>query len=243
MIGWGISTCRQPMHRTLANVLLWGALAGTASLIGGCALTHARVNGEWVPRENQEYMGQPYLVHHDRPHPQPGGPSSGLTDHGGTIHGEVCGARIYYVVEHLGDSVQLTGQLDNRIPSELRVIEQLGGINVAGRIGQQQIDLQLSSDRLVMSIDEHVYNFHQRGDELISSLYIRTATGTELPPTASFEGASALFQMPPSVQAAILPLMVHCMVAVVLKNFGAEIPTLGFGGPQTALPRGTLLIQ
>src|SRR5262245_48538219 len=123
------------MPKTLANALLWGLLASASA----CSLTHARVNGEWMARENQEYQGQPYLVYHDRPHPQPGGPSSGLISRGGTIHGEVCGAHIYYVVEHRGDVVQLVGQLDSKIPSELTVNEQLGGINISGRIGQQQL--------------------------------------------------------------------------------------------------------
>lgn len=232
------------MQRTLAKALTvgaWGCLVGLVAGVSGC-LTHARVNGEWVAREHQEYQGQPYELKHDRAYPQPGGPSSGVRGSGGTIHGEVCGATVYYTVEHQGDYLQLIGRVDET-PADLRVREQLGGVNVAGRIGNEQIDLQLFNDRLLASIDSRVVTLQNHNDSLISTLFTKPAVGGKTPPTAVLEGSTALYQMPASVQGVLLPLMVHCLEATVFKNFGGEMPLLGFGGQLTTMPHNTLPIR
>ena len=60
-------------------------------LLAGCVITPktAIVNGREVPRPTLEFFGQPYTIKHEGAHPQPGGPSSGLSVAGGGIRGRV----------------------------------------------------------------------------------------------------------------------------------------------------------
>ena len=57
--------------------------------VAGCATVPktAVVDGKVVPRLTLAFTGQPYEIKHEGAHPQPGSPSGGLKDAGGSIHG------------------------------------------------------------------------------------------------------------------------------------------------------------
>ncbi|MCS6915273.1 MAG: hypothetical protein RMK29_15825 [Myxococcales bacterium] len=204
-------------------------------LVLGCAPlpTTAVVQGVTVPRLTLEYAGQPYLVRHTAAHPQPGGPSSGLRDHGGKITGQVCGMDIDYQVQHLGDHVQLVGFLDMRLQSQIQVRDHGGERLITGSLHHAVVDLHLRSNELVGTSGYRHFHLIQQGNRLVGQMAaINTDTLTEV----IIEGRDELWALPAAVQAAVLPSLLTCFVAKI-GAYGRSPLRVGFGGRPGAQPR------
>lgn len=201
------------------------ACAVSIALSAGCASTPstAVIQGQRVPRPDLRFTGKPYSIEHSRAHPAPGRPSEGLSDLGGNVRGQVCGSRIGYFVEHLGDRVRLTGSVDMaQAGTEIRDVAGervlrgwLGALAFDVRIAPAGIYGQLGAQRFAWQARRDVYADEQGG--------------------ARVRGRAALLAMPPADQGALLPMVVLCALAVDDPD-----ENIGFGGAAAERPSGTL---
>ena len=223
-----------------------------AVILTGCATTTTVVDGVVVPRIKQVWIGQPYLVEHERAHPRPRGPSSGLHDDGGSLGGRVCGMDIIYSVEHAGDHVQLIGFVDQSYPSQLQVHDTAGERHISGNVSGHSVELTLKSDEISGHVGVRVIHVVQEGDRLVGhmrssaavksrDLRVRPGSGGEVmvgsdaPFPVVLTGRDALWSMPAAAQAAILPNLLMCQMSI--GSWGPTQPwTGGFGGEATDSP-------
>jgi hypothetical protein len=198
----------------------------------GCAPTTAVVDGRTVPRLELEFGGQPYAVRLTAGHPRPGGASSGLRDYGGRISGNVCGLDIAYEVQHEGDRLRLSGFVDDQTLASSIVVSDGGGVrrqiegNLAANGGAVTLDLRYNSVR--GNVGLRVFDLGREGDHYIGSVTI----GQSLRALARINGADALWQLPPSVQAVVLPALLTCGGDELEDQLRGAL-VVGFGGEQT----------
>ncbi len=211
-------------------------------VLAGCAGVPktAIVDGRPVPRLTLEFNGQPFNVQHQGAHPRPGGPSSGLKDDGGAIHGRVCGMFVDYDVHHEGDHVQLVGSIDNHIPTEVQVRDVNGERVFSGSIGGQGIDLKLAGDHLIGTVGRRVFALESAEDRLQGFMRATNFLRGAMP--ILIKGKDTLWSLPAADQAAVLPNLLTCVVATsqnrhLLRN--EETLELGFGGDATDRPDQT----
>lgn len=212
-----------------------------ACLVGACATTPSTVmiDGQAVPRTTSEYVGQPYSVRHKEAHPRPGGPSGGVRAAGGSIFGQVCGVDVSWEVEHRGDHVQLTGQLDTDQQAQIRVADESGQRSFTGSLGSHAVDLRLRSNQIIGRVGPRYVDLKQDGEAFSGPMEV---TGTEEKTSAKVNGRTALWAMPAADQAAVLPILLTCFVANI-GQFGRSAMEIGFGGPMGMVARGTSAIQ
>jgi hypothetical protein len=214
-------------------------------LTGSCALypRTAVINGVEVPRPTLEFQGQPYAVKHAYAYPQPRGPSSGLHSPGGTIDGTVCGVDVSYEVYHRGNHVQLIGFVTStdRVDVQLRIEDHAGERRLTGNIGTKVVDLRLRQGGLYGYVGLNGFDFSQSGDQFRGR--VRSRRYEQQVVDVTLNGRDALWQMPAADQAAVVPLVLDCLYSDFRFQFAHEPPPLGFGGKQTAAPRGTLIYR
>lgn len=227
------------------------ALLGLLSCFSGaCATTPATavVDGVSMPRPTLQFTGQPYTVRHNRAHPRPGGPSSGLRTPGGDITGTVCGADIDYEVYHRGDHVQLVGLVDpggidsqGRIDSQVRIEDARGMRQITGQLGTKIVDVRLASNAIGGAVGRDRFVLAADGDAFHGEVVSYRYPNQRVPVTVT--GREALWQMPAADQAAVVPLLIQCLFSDLRFQFNHAPPPVGFGGPATAMPRGTISLH
>ncbi len=175
-----------------------------------------------------------------RPHPQPGGPSSGVKEQGGRITGMICGSDVDVTVTHAGDHVELYGVVENQHTTTLQIAETHGFHTITGSVAYREIQIQLFGDRLRGFIGRCPFDMTQEGDALVQTTYNQTvAQGNEM--HLRINGLEALWKLPAADQAALLPMVVQCLQQKMFENMGHENPpAMGFGGPVSAVPTNTL---
>lgn len=211
------------------------------ALAAGCASTPktAIVDGREVPRLTLELDGQPYTVKHEGAHPQPGGPSSGLRDAGGSIRGRVCGMLVDFDVAHKGDHVQVVGSIDNRMPAAIDVREEGGVRHFTGNLSGLGVDFTLDAQQMMGHVGTRVFAMETRGDAYQGHMRIPGLIGDNTTQAAigvAVTGKEALWQMPPADQAALLPAIMTCGG---LQTTIVDGLVVGFGGQGTDRPPET----
>jgi len=198
----------------------------------GCAPTSAVVDGRTVPRLDLEFGGQPYAIRLSAAHPRPGGASSGLRDYGGRITGNVCGLDVAYEVQHEGDHLRLSGFVDDQTLTSSIIVNDDGGVrrlitgNLAANGGAVTLDLRYNSLR--GNVGLRVFELGREGDHYIGAISV----GHSLRALARINGADALWQLPPSVQAVVLPALLTCGGDELEDQLRGAL-VVGFGGEQT----------
>jgi hypothetical protein len=194
------------------------------------------IDGQPVPRQQLEFSGQPYAIHHYDAYPRPGRPSGGLKAEGGRITGVVCGAAIEFHVNHAGDRVSVSGFTDNEYQTELEIADSNGYTTIIGNLAYREVRLNLFANRLEGVIGRCSYNLRQDGDALVQDF-----RASSYPMHLQINGLDALWQMPPADQAAILPLVLQCLSKKRNENWAhSQPPQMGFGGKETSVPMDTL---
>jgi hypothetical protein len=198
----------------------------------GCAPTTAVVDGRTVPRLDLEFGGQPYAIRLSAAHPRPGGASSGLRDYGGRITGNVCGLDIAYEVQHEGDHLRLSGFIDDQTLASTIFVRDDGGVrrtiegNLATSGGAVTLDLRYNSVR--GNVGLRSFELGRQGDHYIGAVTI----GQSVRALARINGADALWQLPPAVQAAVLPALLTCGGDELEDQMRGAL-VVGFGGEQS----------
>jgi len=203
-------------------------------LLCGCAPTSAVVDGKTVPRLDMDFVGQPFVIRVSGAHPRPGSPSGGLRDFGGRISGNICGLDVTYDVQHEGDKTRLTGfvdekQVDSRI--EVRDVEHVSR-QITGTLDSESgtainLDLRKNAIHGNVGLRQFDLGFDRDGDRYIGSVKVAGITTS-----ATVNGASDLWTLPPAAQAVVLPALLTCYGDELEQNKrGAFI--VGFGGRQT----------
>jgi hypothetical protein len=218
----------------------------TLLALAGCAPTTAMVDGKTVPRPTFSFTGNPYSVTHRRAHPRPGGPSSGLSDDGGTIGGDVCGMQIDYGVEHRGDHVQLVGFIDGDHPSELAIRDENGRRHITGSLDKLGVDLVLTGDHLEGHAGLRVVSLSLQDGALSGAMRLPNAwnyvRGGNAVVRATLDGRDALWALPPADQAALIPLVLSCHMSSSDPRGAITDFHAGFGGPAQSAPHGSSAI-
>lgn len=213
-----------------------------AALLAGCAMTPktAIVDGREVPRLALEYNGQPYSVKHEGAHPQPGSPSGGLRDSGGSIRGRVCGMLVDFDVTHKGDHVQLVGSIDNRTDAAIDVADDGGMRHFTGHLGGLAVDFIAGTGGMqghvgirVFAVEATASNDY-RGDMRIPGMF--DPGGGKQSIGITVQGRDALWSMPPADQAAVLPAILTCGNT---QHRIIDDIVIGFGGRPTDRPPET----
>jgi hypothetical protein len=194
------------------------------------------IDGQMVPRQQLALSGQPYMVHHSDAYPRPGRPSGGVRANGGRISGVVCGESIEFHVDHAGDRVHVRGFLGHEYQAELDIADPDGFTTISGNLAYREVRLNLFANRLRGVIGRCSFDLRQDGDALVQDIL---AWG--YPMHIQLNGLTALFQLPPADQAAILPLVLECLRKKTYENWGRAVPPqMGFGGEATSVPLNTL---
>lgn len=200
----------------------------------------AIVDGKEVPRLTQEFNGQPFTIKHEGAHPRPGGPSSGLSDQGGSIRGRVCGMLVDLDVSHKGDHLQVVGSIDNHMPAAIDLAEVNGVRHFTGNLGNAGVDFILDGSQMQGHVGIRVFALEAAGDALQGHMRIPGLLGDGALGIL-IKGREALVGMTPAAQAAVLPAMMTC-------NPGGgqftmmEGLVIGFGGDATDRPSETSAI-
>lgn len=222
-------------------------LARTACALGlllsGCISSTVEIGGVQVPRQNLTFTGQPYHVRHDKVHPGHGGAAGGLSGAGGAIAGQVCGVDVVYDVTHSPDHTQLVGTLDNEFTSQIRVQDVRGMRIITGSLASMAVDLRLTPSDIVGYVGRRGFGLHWDGDSFSDQIRITNFNDVTL--TRSIGGKEALWQMPAADQAAIVPLMLTCLMSYFEheQHYTVNFPPLRFGGQTGALPRKMIVLR
>ncbi|HEY2746283.1 MAG TPA: hypothetical protein VGL86_16725 [Polyangia bacterium] len=218
------------------------ALALPLVLVAGCATAPktAVVDGKIVPRLTLAFTGQPYEIKHEGAHPQPGSPSGGLKDAGGSIHGRICGMFVDFDVTHKGDHVQLVGSIDNKMPAAIDVSEENGSRHFTGNLGGLGVDFVANTGGMqghvgirVFAVDaaaDGAYHGFMRIPGLLDIDNSKQRIGVVL------RGREAAWAMPPADQAAIIPSLLTCGG---MQFRMVDAIDVGFGGTATDRPPET----
>ena len=203
-------------------------------LLCGCAPTSAVVDGKTVPRLDMDFVGQPFVIRVSGAHPRPGSPSGGLRDFGGRISGNICGLDVTYDVQHEGDKTRLTGfvdekQVDSRI--EVRDVEHVSR-QITGTLDSESgtainLDLRKNAIHGNVGLRQFDLGFDRAGDRYIGSVKVAGITTS-----ATVNGASDLWTLPPAAQAVVLPALLTCYGDELEQNKRGAL-VVGFGGRQT----------
>jgi hypothetical protein len=203
-------------------------------LAAGCAPTTAVVDGKAVPRLDMDFVGQPFVIRVSGAHPRPGSPSGGLRDFGGRISGNICGLDVTYDVQHEGDKTRLTGfvdekQVDSRI--EVRDVEHVSR-QITGTLDSESgtavnLDLRKNAIHGNVGLRQFDLGFDRAGDRYIGSVKVAGITTS-----ATVNGASDLWTLPPAAQAVVLPALLTCYGDELEQNKRGAL-VVGFGGRQT----------
>ncbi len=210
-----------------------------ATAATGCASSTAMVNGQAVPRLSLAFTGRPYSVKHLRAHPEPRGPSSGLSDDGGHITGLVCGLDILLDVKHAGDRVRLEGFIDSQLSANLEVRDVEGERVITGNLGASAgvaaVELHISQAGLRGRVGQRAFLMEIDGDRYVGKLRINDTRIAD----ATIEGREEFWKMPAADQAAVLPALLTCFGGRIendvrnplVVKFGGEA---GAEAPQTS---------
>lgn len=204
----------------------------------GCAPTTAIVNGKEVPRLSLSFTGRPYSVKHMRAHPDPRGPSSGLTDDGGHVTGIICGLDLLLDVKHAGDRVRLEGFIDNALSANLEIRDVEGERVITGNLGASAgvaaVELHLSQSGLRGRVGQRAFLMEIDGDRYVGKLRINDTRIAD----ATIEGREALWSMPAADQAAVLPALLTCFGGRIENDVRNPL-VVKFGGEAGAEPPQT----
>jgi hypothetical protein len=206
-----------------------------APLLFACASAPRTVlvDGREVPRPTLDFSGQPYRIRHQRAYPNPGSPSSGLTDAGGDIHGQVCGMTVDYAVSHKGDHVLLEGSLDGPLPSAIEVREDGEARTFEGKLGGQTVTLALRADSLQGHVGRRLFELApSEGDRLLGEMRDEGQVGAV---PVEVNGLQALRDMPSADQAAVLPSLLTCGLGAGRYQALSSL-VVGFGGRGSEAP-------
>ena len=214
---------------------------GGICLLGACHPAPVVVDGRAVPRQQLEFTGWPYVLRHRDAHPEGDrGASTGLRATGGAITGRVCGVDVYYQVEHQGDAVQLVGSLEGDVTTQLRVDERHGGPHITGALATKVIDLRIGGDGVVGYVGRFPLRLARQGDTLRENVMLNNSGIVR---RYGIEGFGELLRMPPAAQAALLPVFLDCVLESIWRRDNQVEATFRFGGPEGALPPGTLVYR
>jgi hypothetical protein len=213
--------------------LLW-----LCTIACGCAAQPVIIDGKPVPRVSLDYAGQPFVVRLSDGHPDPGSPSGGTRGFGGRISGNVCGIDVVYDVEHRGDVTRLTGFIDNgafESTFEVRDVDELARV-ITGNLarGIFGVSVELRVDRLRGAVGLRSFDLRRSGDVYAGSVDYTSGSraGNRSRATIEVRGAEALWSLPPSAQAAVLPALLSCYGDELEDKLQPKI-VVGFGGRQT----------
>lgn len=187
-----------------------------ALLLGGCAGA--------APRQPAvHYSGEPFdLVQHDD-----------------RITGQVCGMDLDLAVSRRGDSVELSGFIDGKLPVHLSQRLELGVRTITGALGTSAgnaaVELRLGAGALDGRVGFRRFDLRAHGDELTGTMQI---AGAIEPSEAVVAGRSQLAQLPPETQAALVPTLLSCDVPPI-GRWGRSSLIVRVGGPAGALPHQT----
>jgi hypothetical protein len=209
-------------------------LAYAAVLLAACASTPKTVlvDGREVQRPTLTFAGQPFNLRHVRAYPNPGSPSGGLSSAGGDIHVHVCGMNVDYEVLHAGDHVQLTGNVDGPLPSEIEVREDGRARMIRGRLGGMSVAIELRSDALIANVGKRVFALETMGDDLRGVFRLDGGGGAA---QVVLHGLRALEDMPAADQGALLPGLLTCAVPYT-PAVAVSTLVVGVGGASTDVP-------
>ena len=209
--------------------------SGCASLLGP-----VMVDGVATPRQNLEFVGNPYSIKHTGAHPRPGNPSGGVEGPGGSIFGSVCGADIQYDVTHYPDRVKVNGFLDNQHSATLEIREANNIRRIQGSLGNFGVDILLTDDLLAGAVGRCRYELTPSADAELGSLFSQPFRSEGSTVLMRIHGIRELAELPAADQAALVPLMLYCATSKMLENMGRNPPLLAFGAPMGSQPHGTI---
>jgi hypothetical protein len=201
--------------------------------LAGCAPTSAVVDGKQVPRLDMDFVGQPFVVRVSAAHPKPGSPSGGLRDFGGRVSGNICGLDVTFDIQHEGDHTHLTGFIDeNQLESRLDVKDVQGvSREISGTLDSRgsgvNLDVRKNAIRGNVGLRQFDLGLDKEHDRYIGSVKI-----TNMTTSATINGASDLWTLPPAAQAAVLPALLSCYGDELEANKRGAL-VVGFGGHQT----------
>ncbi len=165
-----------------------------------------------------------------------GGEPFDLAQRGNRISGQVCGMDLTLDVAHQGDSVELSGFIDGRLPVHLSARRDAGGHAITGALGTSTgnaaVDLRLGSDSLGGRVGFRRFDLRAHGDELAGTMQI---AGAIEPSDAVLEGRAQLASLPLETQAALVPALLSCNVQPI-GRWGRSSLMVRVGGPAGALP-------
>jgi hypothetical protein len=201
--------------------------------LAGCAPTTAVVDGKQVPRLDMDFVGQPFVVRVSAAHPKPGSPSGGLKEFGGRVSGNICGLDVTFDIQHQGDHTHLTGFIDeNQLESRLDVKDVQGvSREISGTLDSRgsgvSLDVRKNAIRGNVGLRQFDLGLDKEHDRYIGSVKI-----TNMTTSATINGASDLWTLPPAAQAAVLPALLSCYGDELEANKRGAL-VVGFGGHQT----------
>ncbi len=167
------------------------------------------IDGHSMPRATYQFSGQPFTVKHEDAHPRPGDPSSGLRSAGGSIRGRVCGMFLDSEVDHKGDHVQVVGSLDNRYPMAIDVRGAQNALHFTGNLSGLAVDFIANAQKIEGHVGLRVFSVERTGDDYNGLFRLPTVVNKGIF-TIAVHGANALWSMPASDLAAVLPALFTC---------------------------------
>lgn len=235
---------RPPLRRLargLAAALGVVAVLGVAVLATGCAGASAvTIDGVAVPRIQHRFTGAYYEIEHQRAHPRPQGPSSGVTGEGGSLGGTLCGMQIDFGVDHQGDHLLLNGFLDGTVVAYLEV-RQLDEVRrITGSFGKLGVDLEVGPGRIAGHVGLRAIVATSDGDSFVGFV---KQTGWTGPYPVVLDGRDALWAMPAAGQALVAAGVLTCYLAASDKYGAARGLHLRFGGPAESVPPFTSTVH
>ena len=214
------------------------------SLLSGCAPTTAIIAGRKVARLDLELTGRHYSIRHRGAHPLPGGPSSNLTDAGGSLSGRSCGMDLEFDVGHRGDHLQLIGFIDGDTPAQLQVREESPGVHlINGKLGRVGVEYKLAAEWAQGYVGTRVFSLAASGDALAGhmkfpGLISRIQSQGQGAVPILVAGRGELWSIPPAAQALIFTTLMTCWMQHSDVAIAGGL-NLQIGGPPADAPRSS----
>lgn len=192
----------------------------------------------------KSFEGRYYAITMYDVHPDANHPFHGVDADAGRIAGVVCGVDVDFMIQHKGDHVMVMGQLGSRT-AQIAVSETAGDRVFIGALGGGSVALSLSSGSLVGNTPrwrriELMLDSVEK--DTLSETYWPSFGGREFKIKVRMQQISALWQMPPAAQAAVLPILVECLNRAVAEVYdhARDADPIVFGVPFASAPLGRL---